>query len=139
MSAEIVKGTGLVWSTSGLSISATGAYAAGKIQSVKYELNGETVEVNDEDGDVAAVVFFADVEKLTLEVVPTGATVSAAAGNFILPARGADVAITDTVDGEINSTTFMFMSGSKNRTVKGVATLTMECERKGRATLSTIT
>jgi hypothetical protein len=138
MAAEIVKGTGVVWSTAGLSMSATGLYAAGKIQSISYELNGDVVEVKDDNAAVAAVVLANDIENLTVEVVPTGSTIAAAVANFILPARGADVTITDTVDGEINSAVFMFIDGSKNRTVDGVGTLTMNIRRYGAATLSTI-
>ena len=151
MAAEIVKGLGVVWGVAGFAAGATGissndklgdaaalASATGKVQSVKYDLDGKTAEVSDENGDCAAVIFFADTEKITVEVVPSGATIAAAVLNWILPARGADVTITDTVDTEITTKVFMFMRGTKNRTVEGVGTMSFELERKGAATLSTI-
>ena len=136
--AEVIKGTGVIWSTDGLSLSATGLYAAGKIQSVRYNLGGDVTEIKGDDAEVKAVIFSNSIENMTIEVVPTGSTIAAAVANFILPARGADVTITDTVDGEINSAVFMFVDGDKNRTVDGAGTLTMNIRRYGGATLSTV-
>lgn len=136
--AEVIKGLGVVWSTDALAVSGTGVFATGKIQSIRYNFGGDVAEIKGDNGEVKAVVFSNDIENITIEVVPTGSSVANANSSFVLPARGADVAITDSADGEINSTTFMFIDGDKNRTVDGAATLTMNLRRYGGATLSTV-
>jgi len=150
MAAEILKGMGAIWSTAGFTypapesggtalVTTPGATVTMKIQSIKYDLDGKTQEVTDENGDVAAIVFYGDTEKITIEGVVVGQANSNAITNNLLPNRGSNIVIADTTQTGLNGTTFMFVSGSQNRTSEGFATMSLNIERKGKTTLSTIT
>ena len=142
--AEVIKGLGVVWGANLFDPSITGtgtntgAYATGKVQSVKYDHGADKVEVKGDDGDVKAVVFTNVVEKITVDVVPTGSSVANAVSSNVLPAIGQDITIIDTGDSELNAAVYMYESGSKNRSVDGAATITMNLCRYGLATLSTV-
>ena len=143
---SVQKGTGLVWSLPGFSLSGTGVYGAGIVQSVAYSRGGERSDVKGADGVTVTKVFFDGKETLTVEVIPSGTTIAAAKGNAILPARGADVTVDDSDDTEQVITgsgsgdgtgTYIFIEGSINKRVDGHVTLSMTLER-GEKHLATV-
>ena len=139
--AEVIKGLGVVWGANLFSAVAatpntTYGTATGKVQSVSYEHNSEKVEVKGDDGEVQAVIFFNTTEKITVDVIPIGATIAAAVTNNVLPTIGSNVTITDTADSEFNAAVFIYDGGSKRRTVDGAAVLTMNLVRYNQATLA---
>lgn len=143
--AEVVKGLGVVWGTNLFSGAASNGNIGtvsgtryGVVQSVRYSIGSDVAEVKGDDAEVLAIILSNVIENITVEVVPTGATIATAVANNILPTIGDDVVITDTGDSELTSTTFMFLGGDKNRTVDGAATLTFNLRRYGLATKSTV-
>lgn len=135
---SVQKGTGLVWGLAGVALSGTGVYATGIVQSVQYNLGGDEAETRGNDGNVRNIVFYAGKEDMTVEVIPSGATLAAAKACSILPARGADVTVADSDDtgsqivgsGTSDGTgTYIFVSGTVNKRVDGACTLTMVLRR----------
>lgn len=129
--ASIQKGTvGVVWSVGDTAFTGTGVPAAYKIQGTNYTLGSQQKRILGADSIPATRVFYDAMERLTLDVTPTGATLAAAKGNNILPAIGADITLTSTHDTEFAGTyEWHFVGGTKRMTVDGEAVLTMELER----------
>ncbi len=132
---SLQKGTvGVAWSTSvGATASGMGTFVG---QSADYTRGGEEKKIRGLDGVTVNRTFFDGLEKLTLEVIPTGATVALANTASVLPARGTDVAITDTTGspligtGEVDGTGFwMFLEGTIKKSTDNEIRLTFQLER----------
>lgn len=135
---SVQKGTGIVWGLAGASLSGTGVYATGIIQSLRYTLGGKEVEITGTDGQPVNLTLYAHIQNITVEVVPSGATLTAAKACAILPVRGADITVADTDDtgseyvgsSTGNGTgTYIFMGGGINKAGDAACTLTMELRR----------
>lgn len=127
------KGTfGVVWALA-TGVSATGLGTC-QVQSADYGVESDLKEIKGIDGDTKCIVFSDPKETMSIEVVPSGATISAAKSASILPAPGADVTITDTDDSEVAGSTgtsnrWHFISGTKRKTNDGEVRLTMTLRR----------
>jgi len=135
---SVQKGTGIVWSLPNFALSGTGVYATGIVQSVSYGLGGDEAETKGSDGVVKSLNLYNRKEEITVEVVPSGATLAAAKACAILPDLGADITVADTDDTGsqiIGSSTgdgtgtYIFISGNVNKRVDGATTLTMVLRR----------
>lgn len=142
--ASVQKGVGVVWS---LVTGGTGAGMGTFVnQSTDYDLSpGSEVEIKGLDGATKCLILADPKEALTLEVVPSGATLAAAKAANILPALGADITITDADDTEIAGSgtgagtgTYIFMGGRKNKTTDGVSRLTFNLRRYSDTHLATV-
>lgn len=127
------KGTfGVVWALV-TGVSATGLGTC-QVQSADFGVESDLKEIKGADGDTKCIIFSDSKESLTIEVVPSGATIAAAKTASILPVPGADVAITDADDSEVvgsagASNRWHFISGSKRKTIEGEVRLTMTLRR----------
>lgn len=135
---SVQKGVGVIWGLGGFSVSGTGVYATGQVQSVRYTLGGQETEIKGADGVTLSLVLFGHMDSITVEVIPSGATLAAAKACGILPARGADITVADTDDtgSQIvgsstgNGTgTYIFTGGTVNKGVADACTITMELRR----------
>jgi hypothetical protein len=92
--ADTQKGTvGCVWACDGITMAGTAISVSIKT-SMDFSQEGDMKEIKDESGDTAIVVFSDDKKKLAIELIPTGATKSAARVNNALPSRGSLVTFT---------------------------------------------
>lgn len=134
--ASIQKGTGIVWSLI-TAFTGTGVYATGIVESVEYDLSPETDEKTYGADGLIKNRTFADVtERITVTIIPTGATVAAAKLCNILPAIGADITVDDNDDTEIEGSgstngtgTYIFVGGGKSKQIRGKTTLRMTLDR----------
>ena len=136
--ASVQKGTfGVVWGL-GTTVSASGLGTC-TVQSVDFGVETKKKEIVSSDGETRCVVYHDQQDAITIEVVPSGATIAAAktAGASGLPAIGADVTITDSDDSEVAASTWVFEGGSKRKTVDGEVRVTMNLRKFG-TTLPTI-
>lgn len=143
---SVQKGSGIRWSLPNFALTGTGVYATGIVHSVQYGLDGDRAQVKGADGVDVTDIFYNTKDTLTVEVVPSGATLAAAKACVVLPVRGADITVADTDDtgsqmigsGTGNGTgTYKFISGSINLRADQTATLTMVLER-GETHLATV-
>jgi hypothetical protein len=98
-------------------------------QSVEYSRKSDKKTVKGADGYTKCVIYSDQMEGMTLEVVPSGASQTLAKAANILPAIGADVTLTDVSDaqkptGPGGATLWTFEDGTKRETVDGEARLT---------------
>jgi hypothetical protein len=132
---SIQKGTGIVWSLV-TALSGT-VFASGIVESVEYELMPETDEKTyGADGKIKNRTFSDVTERITVTVIPTGATIAAAKSSNVLPAIGADITVTDADDTEIAGSgssdgtgTYIFVGGNKSKQIRGKGTLRMTLDR----------
>lgn len=130
------SGFGVVWSL-GTSVSGTGVAATSSVQSVDFAEEADTKDIKGADGATKCKVFSDQRQTLTIEVVPTGATIAAAKLCNIVPALGADITITDADDAEVAASTWICTGASKRKTIDGEVRITMNLVKHG-DTLSTI-
>lgn len=125
MASATLKGAGVVW---GLSTASSATFGAGAlVQSANFGVESENVQIRNAAGDTKSWIFYDHKQTLTVEVIPSAATISSAKGENILPLPGALVTITDADDTELTGThtgKYIFISGTKNKTNTGVVTLT---------------
>jgi hypothetical protein len=135
--AETIKGVGVFWGigssfvAAGTGISTTGSPTL-RPQSVDFGVESERVDISDYKGETVGAVFFNQKHTLSMEVIPTAATIANAKGASILPEPGTLVTITDTDDTEASGThsgKYLFIRGSKRRSNKDVVRLTFELEQ----------
>lgn len=134
---SVQKGAGVVWSH-GVTATGTGVFATGIVESVEYEQSPETDEKTyGADGKVKNRVFADTLERIVLNVIPTGATIAAAKSANVLPAIGADITIVDADDSEIAGSgssdgtgTYVYVGGSKTKNIRGKGMLRMTVERQ---------
>lgn len=131
--ASVQKGTvGVAWSL------VTGATATGMgtftVQGADYSIESELKEIKGADGAVKTIIHSNARETLTLDVIPSGATIALAKAANVMPAIGADVAVTDADDTELvgaagTSNRWHFVSGQKRKTIDGEVRLTFNLVR----------
>jgi len=114
----------------------------GKVQSVEYELDGEVKRLFGDDGIIFNKTFHQDLEKCTVEVIPTGQTKALGDTSNIVPSRGDDITVTDVsantvtdVDvagaGTVAGTSlWCLVRAKKKKTVDAEARITMDLERE---------
>ncbi len=122
--AETVLGTGVVWGIAGTTITGTGI-GSHLAQSSSLSIDSEMVEIKNGDGETVGTVHYNSKETFTMDVIPTGATLSLIASRAanIMPAVGALITVADTDDPYHTSKKFIFISGSKGRSNTDVAKL----------------
>jgi hypothetical protein len=102
--AETVKGTGIVWGVGGITLTAgiVTANSAAKVQSFNFDRTSDKAEIKDGDGEVCGQTFYNAKRTLSLTVVPSGATISAAglSADAWTPAPGTKITLADA-DGAI--------------------------------------
>ena len=143
--AETIKGAGVFWGigtsfvAAGTGIGTTGG--TNNPQSVKFSVEAEKrIKVDNSQGETIAEAFANQMQKMTIDVIPTGTTIAIAKAQSILPEPGAVVTITDTDDPEaaaLNSGKYIFISGTKNRSNGDVVKMTFELEQYVARDLST--
>jgi len=127
---SVQKGVGVIWGLGGFSVSGTGVYATGEVQSVRYTMGGQEAEIKGADGVTRSLILFGHMDSITVEVIPSGATLDAARACGILPARGADITVGDADETETQfGGTYIFMGGTVNKGVADACTITMELRR----------
>ena len=137
--ANIQKGTvGVVWGVGTVQVTGS-SVGTNKPQSFDLSREGEERAIKGQDGDTVCRVFYDPVDKLSLEVVPSGTSKVDATTQFKLPQRGDLITITtgtlvDTAVGGIGGTlvsgsNYIFVGGNKRITVDQEARLTMNLER----------
>lgn len=127
-----ITGFGVVWSL-GTTITATGI-GTNQLQSVDYGLESDVKELKGADAATKCIIFSDTKENMTIEVIPSGATIALAKAANVIPAIGADVTIVDADDAEIAgspgaTTRWHFLSGTKRKTVDGEVRLTFVLRR----------
>lgn len=139
MPSPDIKGAGVVWGLA-TTISGTGVGTGMLVQSVNFGVEAENVETKNAVGDTKSITYYNHKQTLTIEVVPSAATIADARTANILPLPGALVTVADTVDTEVSgvhSGKYIFVSGSKNKSNVGVTTLTMNLMQFVETDLST--
>lgn len=132
--ASTQKGTtGVVWSYGDTAVTGTGI-STHNLQGTNYTLGSQQKRILGADSVPATRVFYDTLERITIDVIPTGATIAAAKTANVLPSVGGDVEIASTADTEIagtvaGNTKWHFIGGTKRMTVDGEAVLTFELER----------
>jgi hypothetical protein len=105
-----LKGVTAIWYLSDLTLANTAgtAYASAtgtfNFQSVSGSRTSDKSELKNKSGDVVGLGFTNDRHEGTFEGIPSGASGASAATVNILPAAGAKVIITDTVDAYLGQT-----------------------------------
>ena len=129
MSADI-KGTAVVWSTGGITFTA-GIAGGSMVQSLNYGTESELTELKDTTGIIAAMVFHGYQKRVSMSVIPTGASIAAAvvAKETYLPSPGTAVTIADASGaGNQVDQNWIVVTATENRTVDGVVTIDLELE-----------
>lgn len=128
---SVQKGDAIVWSLV-TAISGTGV-GAGIVDSVEYEISPVSDEMTHGlDGKVKNRTFADTLERLTVNVIPSAATIASAKSNNIVPAIGADIVVTDADDLEISASSgapYMTAGARKSKTAKGKASVSITMER----------
>jgi len=128
--AELIKGVGAVW---GIGASSTTFGTGSLVQSMDFGVESESVEIKNAKGECVGKIFYNEKNTLTCEVIPSGASISAARTNNVLPAPGTLVTIVDaTEDTELAGThtgKFVFTGGSKKKSNTGLTVLTFNLEQ----------
>ena len=109
-------------------VSGTGV-GTGIVQSVDFGEESDEKIIKGSDGATRALIFSDQRQTCTVEIVPSGATQLLARAAAVLPNVGESVTITDTEDTEVASTTWIFISGTKRRSVDGECTISMSLRR----------
>jgi hypothetical protein len=131
MSVQI--GDAIVWSLV-TSVTGTGM-ATGIVDSVEYEISPESDEkTHGLDGKVKNRTFADTLERVTVNIIPSAATIASAKSNNIVPAIGAQLAVVDADDTEIagsvaSSNSYHCVSARKSKTAKGKASVSVTMER----------
>jgi len=115
------------WSLS-TTVSGTGV-GTGIVQSVDFGEESDEKAIKGADGATKALIFSDARQTLTVEIIPSGATEALARAASVLPAVGATVTVTDSQDSEIAATTWIFISGSKRRSVDSESVLTFNLRK----------
>jgi len=123
------------WSLS-TTVSGTGV-GTGIVQSVDFGEESDEKAIKGADGATKALIFSDPRQTCTMEIIPSGATEALARTASVLPAVGASITVTDSQDSEIASTNWIFISGSKRRSVDSESVLTFNL-RKYEAALNVV-
>ena len=92
--ANIQKGTvGVIWGIGTMTCTGT-AVGTHQAQSADFSREGEDRSIRGLDANTVCRVLYDPVDKLSYEIVPTGATKAAAVTANVLPFRGDDITVT---------------------------------------------
>lgn len=142
--AEVIKGKPVIWGIA-TAVTPTGITASYYITSVDFAKESEMSEIKNATGQTVGAVFFNQSETLTIECIPTGASLAAAKASQELPIPGDVISVTDTADatldigavgasqiqgdGNNSSYKYLFVRGSKKKAANDMVKLTMELKR----------
>jgi hypothetical protein len=130
--AETIRGVGVVWGL-GSDFSATGTGVGTFLpQGADFEVEADEVEIPDYKGETIGEIFLNEKNTLKMEVIPKGTTLALARAANVLPSPGAVITVVDTNDAEIagaTTTAYLFIRGSKRKSVKDVVKLNFELKR----------
>jgi len=131
--AATVKGKAIVWGVAGITLTAgivSGTNGA-ENQSADFTRSSEKVEIANGDGETVTQVFYNLKKSLTLNIVPSHASVAATAATSAdawMPAPGTLVTVVDAngtiIDGDYNC-----ISAKQTRSNTGAASGTVELEK----------
>src|SRR5688572_6624451 len=125
--AETLLGVGVVWGlTTGATASGMGVFLP---QSADFSVDSDRVEVRNGLGQVVGEVYHNQRQTMTMEVIPSSTTIALSRTANVMPAPGAVVTVTDTVDTELAAThagKYIFIRGSKKKTNTDLTKLTFE-------------
>jgi len=124
--AELLKGTGVVWGVNA-TLTGTGIFT-GTVLSLTWDHNVKENEIPNADGETQALVLYDQKKEATIEVTPTGASVSAANTNNVVPEIGADITIVDANDAEIAGQ-YIYIGGGKQYRVDDVVKINMKLRK----------
>jgi len=128
--ADTQLGTvGCVWGADTITMS--GAVVTSSIKtSVDYSKDGDSKKIKDEDGDTGILVFSDETDKLSLEVIPTGASRAAAATCNIVPTRGSPITFTGATKlSQLTGSAWFVLTGSSKLANDGEARVSLTLER----------
>lgn len=121
--AQISKGVACAW---GVGVAITTPSNQGRVIGFRHTKGSAVTEIQDQDGDIATVIFHGIFEEAELEVVPTATT-------YTTPAIGDEIVVTDSLgDGATAEglTTKYYLTGVvANQTVGDAARLTLSVKR----------
>lgn len=130
--AETVNGVkGVVWGIA-TGMSGTGVTTSFESQSLQFSAEADEAEIRNGKGQVVVDIFYNQRQTITIEVIPTGATIAAARTANILPAPGAIVTVTDTEDTELagtNAGKYICVRASKSKSNTGATSISMELKQ----------
>src|SRR5688572_11290079 len=96
--AETVNGTkGVVWGIGVTGLTGTG-FTTFEPQSAQFSAESDEAEIRNGKGQVVTDIFYNQRHTLTIEVIPTGSTITLARAANILPIPGAIITVVDTED-----------------------------------------
>lgn len=135
-----VRGTAVVWGSNNVTM--TGAVISATHSSLRQSIDvtrdSSKVDVQDYQGDTKACVFHDFKKRVTINVIPTGTTLAAAASSLdaYMPKAGeaitlvpSGVTLTGTFLNGINSGAYNVLSSRIAQTNTSVSIVTIECEQ----------
>ena len=128
MSTMLASGASLVHWSLQTTVAGTGI-GTGIVQSVDYSEESDEKVIKGSDGATKAIIFSDERQTCTIEIIPSGLTESAARSSSVLPSVGTLVTVTDSQDTELASSYWIFVSGSKRRSVDSECTLTFNLRK----------
>ena len=126
--ANVQRGTIAVSWSLVTTVSGTGT-GTGTVQSVDFTEESDEKAIKGADGATACVVFSDQRQTCTVEIIPSGTTKALAKAANVLPAVGATITLTDADDTEVAATTWIFLGGSKRKSVDDNAVITMNLRK----------
>jgi hypothetical protein len=101
----------------------------GIVQSVDFGEEADEKVIKGADGATQAIIFSDPRQTMTIEIIPSGATETLARAASVLPNVGGSVTVADAGDPEIASSNWIFISGSKRRSVDSESVLTFNLRK----------
>ena len=136
MSVMRAAATKIVFWSLNATVSGNGV-GTGIVQSVDFGEESDEKAIKGADGATKALIFSDPRQTCTVEIIPSGLTISNAKTQSILPQVGTSITIVDADDTEIASENWIFISGSKRRSVDSESVVTFNL-RKYEAALDLI-
>ena len=131
--ANVQRGTiAVAWSlvTSASATSPETAIGTGTVQSVDFTEESDEKAIKGADGATVCLVFSDQRQTCTIEVIPSSITSKALAkAANVLPDVGDTITLTDADDAEVAGTTWIFLGGSKRKSVDDNAVITMNLRK----------
>lgn len=133
--AEIQRGAAVVWgiTTTGITFSGTTHTGSQWIsQTQEAGLEADSDETRDQLGEVINRTTYNQQKTLSITVIPSSTTLSAAASQSVLPTPGSEVKVIDTdtnVGAGSPGTSYECQTASYSKTNTGKATISMTLKR----------
>ena len=112
--AVIQKGLGVAWGITSTAYTFAGSAKVLTPEEIGYEKEAEILEHKNRVGETCGLVIFDQKQRYRLRVYPNGASLAAPEA-ITLPAIGDSLAITDSTDADIATTTAVVTRCSKAR------------------------